>query len=133
MEATNINNFAFVPECGGEKRVIVRNGDVYYAGCFSGSYEELKKAIQNKYGSKSSYLDKLEELKKANLKDFKDVTADDNYAIRWASENGHLEVVKYLVQNGADVAADDNYAIRWAAKKGHLEVVKYLVQNGAKI
>ena len=29
----------------------------------------------------------------------------DDYALRWASENGHLEVVKYLVENKANIHA----------------------------
>ena len=62
-----------------------------------------------------------------------DITADDNYAVRWAAENGHLEVVKYLHENGADITAEDNEAVRCAAIYGHLEVVKYLHENGADI
>jgi ankyrin repeat protein len=50
-----------------------------------------------------------------------DITADDNHALRWASAYGHLKVVKYLVSQGADVHADDNYAV-----EGHLDVVKFL-------
>ena len=62
-----------------------------------------------------------------------DVTADDNYAIRRASDNGHLEVVKLLIANGADVTADNNQAIRDASNNGHLEVVKLLIDNGADV
>ena len=62
-----------------------------------------------------------------------DITADDNYAVRYAAENGHLEVVKYLHENGADITAQDNYAVRWAARNGHLEVVEYLYENGAML
>ena len=48
--------------------------------------------------------------------------------------NGHLEVVKYLIERGADVHADnDYYALRYSAGKGHLEVVKYLIEKGANI
>ena len=39
---------------------------------------------------------------------------------------GHLEIVKYLVAQGADVRAKDDYALCWAASNGHLEVAKYL-------
>jgi ankyrin repeat protein len=53
--------------------------------------------------------------------------------VGFASENGHLDVVKYLVSQGADITADDNYAVRWASFYGHLEVVKYLVSQGAKL
>ena len=46
-----------------------------------------------------------------------------------ASQNGHLEVVKYLVENGAD----RDLAVLMASLKGHLEMVKYLVDAGANI
>ena len=61
------------------------------------------------------------------------VHANDDCALRWATENGHLEVVKYLVEQGADVHADDDCALRWAASSGHLKVVEYLVEQGADI
>ena len=51
-----------------------------------------------------------------------------------ASANGHFEIVKYLLQNGADVNATCKYketTLKVASKKGHLEIVKYLVENGA--
>ena len=61
-----------------------------------------------------------------------DPKACDIQAIRWASKNGHLEVVKYLASKevGCDPKANDNMAIRWASENGHLEVVKYLVSLG---
>ena len=40
-----------------------------------------------------------------------------------ASENGHLEVVKYLHSIGAECP---DHAISGASRNGHLEVVKYL-------
>ena len=46
---------------------------------------------------------------------------------------GYLNIVKYLVDNGADIHADNDCALRWAARKGNLEVVQYLVGNGANI
>ena len=57
-----------------------------------------------------------------------DIHADDEYALRWASENGHLEVVKLLLENGANVHAYNDYALRLASEYGHLDVVKYLNQ-----
>ena len=49
-----------------------------------------------------------------------------------AAKNGHLDVVRYLVERGADVHADDDEAMRWASRNGHLEVVKYLESVVAK-
>ena len=52
-----------------------------------------------------------------------------------AAENGHLEAVQYLVQNGVDMEATgglNNWtALFVAVKKNHLEVVRYLVEQGA--
>ena len=57
-----------------------------------------------------------------------DPTADNNYAIRCASHNGHLDVVKLLLTYPkVDPTADDNYAIQWASHNGHLEVAKLLL------
>jgi ankyrin repeat protein len=56
-----------------------------------------------------------------------DPAAINNYAIRWASRNGHLETVKFLLTlSCVDPTADNNYAIRWASEYGHLETVKLL-------
>ena len=44
-----------------------------------------------------------------------------NKAMHLASENGRIEIVKYLVENGADVDAKDkeyNTALIWASQKG---------------
>ena len=46
---------------------------------------------------------------------------------------GHLEVVRFLVEQGADIQADNNCAVRWASDNGHLEIVKFLVEQGAQL
>ncbi|EQD79170.1 ankyrin containing protein, partial [mine drainage metagenome] len=47
---------------------------------------------------------------------------DYQRTIRTAAGNGELEVVKTLLSGGADIHADDDYALRWSAENGHLEV-----------
>ena len=55
---------------------------------------------------------------------------DDNYAIKWASEYGHIEIVKLLLADKrVDPSDNNNLAIRWASYKGHLEVVKLLLAD----
>ena len=55
------------------------------------------------------------------------VHAWDDEALRYAAERGHLEIVKYLVEEcGANVHAKDDYALHLAADRGHLGIVKYL-------
>ena len=62
-----------------------------------------------------------------------DIRSDDNYALRWASENGHFEVVKYLCETYQltieDIRSENNYALRWASLNGYFEVVKYLCET----
>lgn len=57
----------------------------------------------------------------------------DNEVLTTASRNGHLALVKFLVKNGANVCAGQNRALQCASENGHLNVVKFLVNNGAKI
>ena len=52
--------------------------------------------------------------------------ADSDAALVYASEYGHTEVVKVLLDAGADVHARDDYALRWASERGHTETVKVL-------
>lgn len=49
-------------------------------------------------------------------------------ALYIAASWGHLEVVEYLVGQGADV---DRFALHVAALEGKLEVVQYLIEQGA--
>ena len=51
----------------------------------------------------------------------------DNCDVRLAIENGHIELVKYLVSQGVDITANNNCAVRLASENGHIELVKYLV------
>lgn len=46
-----------------------------------------------------------------------------------AAKNGHLEVVKYLVENGANIHADDDCALRWAVDYGHINIEQYLLDR----
>ncbi len=61
------------------------------------------------------------------------VHAQDDYALRWASERDHLDVVRYLVEHGANIHARNDLALIWASQEVHLEVVKYLIEQGANI
>ena len=59
-----------------------------------------------------------------------DPSANDNYAIRKASENGHAEVVKALLADPrVNPSAEDNSAICMASEEGHTDVVKVLLAD----
>jgi ankyrin repeat protein len=54
-------------------------------------------------------------------------------ALRWASLNGHLDVVKEMLKAGADVHSSDDAALYNASCNGHLEIVKELLKAGADV
>jgi ankyrin repeat protein len=54
------------------------------------------------------------------------------YALHGASRNGHVEVVRTLLEHGADAGADDNrLPLHVASKNGHVNVVRILLEHGA--
>lgn len=71
-----------------------------------------------------------------------DVNVIDNYgrtALFVASEQGHLEIVKKLVENephGANITFTDNNkktSLHMACEEGHTDIVTYLIEKGADI
>ncbi len=53
-----------------------------------------------------------------------------------ATQNGHAEVVKVLLENGAQVnlQAEDGWSVLMiASKNGHAEVVQILLENGSQV
>ncbi len=45
--------------------------------------------------------------------------------------NGHLDIVRYLVSEGADINYNSSSSVKSAYKNGHLDVVDYLVSQGS--
>lgn len=60
-----------------------------------------------------------------------DIHVNNDYALRMTSGNGCVETVKILLNAGADIHARDDEALRWASSNGHAEVVN-LLQNHMK-
>ena len=53
-----------------------------------------------------------------------------------ASQNGHIDIVNYLIKQGATIDDQDDYGstpLHYAARRGHLNVVQTLHNNGADI
>ena len=59
-----------------------------------------------------------------------DPTAQNDYAIRKASEDGLLDVVRLLLEDGrANPAAENNAAVRIAQERGHNDIVELLASD----
>ena len=59
-----------------------------------------------------------------------DPSVIDNWAIRWAAENGNAEVVELLLKDHRVDPADlDSYALRMACKNNHYAVVDLLLKD----
>ena len=57
-------------------------------------------------------------------------------ALHLASDNGHLETVMFLNEQGSDIHATNNNgmtALHLASENGHFEVVIYLVKQGSDV
>lgn len=53
-----------------------------------------------------------------------------NYGLRIASNNGHLDIVKLLLNDKrVDPSAFNNCALIWSISNGHLDVVKELLKH----
>ena len=57
------------------------------------------------------------------------MSSGNNDAIRLASFHGYLDIIKYLIENGADIYALDGIALEFASKNGHLNLVRFLLEN----
>ena len=69
-----------------------------------------------------------------------DINAKNKYnstALMNASDKGHLEIVKHLLENEADINIinkdGDNALMCASFGRNNVEVVKYLIKNNAKV
>ena len=74
--------------------------------------------------------------KKIKFEDFNIKKPDGSTQLHNAAIRGNLQLVKYMVLNGAnvDITNNKNYTpLSFSSMKGHLEIVKFLVSQGANI
>lgn len=59
------------------------------------------------------------------------VASSENFALRWAANGGHLEMLRLLIGQGADVNAKEGEALTRALGKGHEAAALLLLDHGA--
>jgi len=57
----------------------------------------------------------------------------DNRAFQAACKYGHFEIVKFLFDKGADIHSDDESPLFHACLGGYIEIIRFLFENGAFI
>jgi WD40 repeat protein len=62
--------------------------------------------------------------------DLNSTSIDYRYPVYWAASNGHLDVLKWIHDNGVEMAAIVSEA---AARGGHLDVLKWIHDNGGEL
>lgn len=114
-----------------ETKIDYRYKELYLA-CEQGDLEKIKNLvnkgvdIHTRFGSNYYPIEKVGELTIINY------PYSNYYPIEIASENGHLEVVKWMYSIGCDVTNKKIYAMQYAIYCGHIEVVKFLYSIGCK-
>ena len=88
--------------------------------CANGDLEAVKDSIK----------ELLEESIKVFLKDSLKDNAYLMFGLDKAIQNGHLEVVKYLMSFEPDLKYEEKLIVRLAFSNGHFELVKYLMSLG---
>lgn len=58
---------------------------------------------------------------------------NNNEALKRAAEYGYLDAMKCLYKYGADIHVDDDELLVFAAMDGYFDIVKFLVENDANI
>lgn len=105
----------------------------YTGGDFETQHRLLKLFKDEKLMTQASIYGELKILKFA-INKYSYMLPCMNHCLCNSSQNGHLEVVKYLVkEKRADVQTNFNYPLITASSNGHIDVVKFLLNSGADI
>lgn len=95
--------------------------NVLHKACERGDLEEVKRIVESR----------RRKVERINAHAFSYFTP-----LHCACANGHYEVAKYLIDNGADLESSGEYdatPFMWAAAAGHLDICKLLFERGTNV
>jgi ankyrin repeat protein len=61
------------------------------------------------------------------------IHVDNDTALNYACESGHLYIVEYLIESGANIHAKEDYCLVSACYHKRYDVIKCLLEKGADI
>jgi hypothetical protein len=61
-----------------------------------------------------------------------DIESGDDYALRWSTLNGHIELARFLIEKGSNINTDDNCMDRWSNWNEKNTIVQYLLDTYLK-
>lgn len=108
----------------------------------AGNVDDLKKFIEEEKIDITEYIDKSLELacsfNRLEMVDYlisngADIHFSNDFALRYMTRIGNFDWVKKLVKMGANVTAWDNEPIKTAVRNGYIDIAKFLIDNGADI
>jgi len=92
---------------------------------------EFERGIEPRKAMKIGMMDRILQQMKEDDTWVWEYTLDDR--LQWASREGNINYVKYLLSKGADIHSDEEITFQWAITKGWIELVKVLIDAGAQI
>ena len=114
------------------------NASMLMEACATNNFESISK-IMKKYDYNKNYFDLYNIVKRACRKGNLNIVQylieqyltdyKCDYALYVAILNGHLDVVKYLIEKCNHIPVKSNEMLKTVCKKGNLQLLKYLIEN----
>lgn len=106
--------------------------------CIKGNFKRVKSLVENKASVDGNCVSLASQNGHRNIVRYlidnkADIHSGNDLCISSASEHGNINLVKYLVEQKADIRVNNNLSLILACINGHLEMVKYLVENKADV
>ena len=95
------------------------------------NYDEIVKKLKEIYSESHPVIAAAKQGDITKIKELAPIYPDEMHnALLFAAEDGHLDLVKHLVEElNVDPTQDKSKSLVWAASGGHLDIIKYLEKH----